>query len=64
MRNHGTLNCSASLDAAMEGALLLEWACSLYWHAAQIGEPAVLSEEQLADVAAQVGRLNYGGVSA
>jgi L-fuculose-phosphate aldolase len=64
MRNHGTLNCGPSLDGAIEGALLLEWACSLYWHAAQIGEPAVLSEEQLADVAAQVGRLNYGGVRA
>jgi L-fuculose-phosphate aldolase len=62
MKNHGTLNCGASLDAAMEGALLLEWACSLYWHAAQIGEPSVLTEEQLADVARQVQELNYGGV--
>src|SRR5256714_11738574 len=62
MKNHGTLNCGASLDAAMEGALLLEWACSLYWHAAQIGEPSVLTDEQLADVARQVQELNYGGV--
>jgi L-fuculose-phosphate aldolase len=60
MKNHGTLNCGASLDAAIEGALLLEWACSLYWHAAQIGEPSVLSDEQLADVARQVRELNYG----
>jgi L-fuculose-phosphate aldolase len=60
MRNHGTLNCGASLDAALDGALLLEWACSLYWHASQLGEPAVLGEEQLADVAAQVQRLGYG----
>ena len=60
MKNHGTLNCGASLDAAIEGALLLEWACSLYWHAAQIGEPSVLTEEQLADVARQVQELNYG----
>jgi L-fuculose-phosphate aldolase len=64
MRNHGTLNCGASLDAALEGALLLEWACSLYWHASQLGEPAVLSEEQLADVARQVQELNYGVTSA
>jgi L-fuculose-phosphate aldolase len=63
MRNHGTLNCGPSLDAAVEGALLLEWACNLYWHAAQIGEPSVLSEEQLADVAAQVQRLSYGVAS-
>jgi L-fuculose-phosphate aldolase len=63
MRNHGTLNCGASLDAALDGAFLLEWACSLYWHASQLGEPSVLSEEQLADVAAQVGRLGYGVTS-
>jgi L-fuculose-phosphate aldolase len=60
MRNHGTLNCGASLDAALDGALLLEWACSLYWHASQLGEPAVLTDEQLTDVAAQVQRLGYG----
>ena len=64
MRNHGTLNCGASLEAALDGALLLEWACSLYWHAAQIGEPSVLSEEQLADVARQVQELGYKVASA
>jgi L-fuculose-phosphate aldolase len=64
MRNHGTLNCGASLDQALDGAFLLEWACSLYWHAKQIGEPSVLSEEQLADVAAQVQRLSYGAARA
>jgi L-fuculose-phosphate aldolase len=64
MQNHGTLNCAASLDSAVEGALLLEWACSLYWHAKQIGEPSVLTDEQLADVAAQVQRLGYGAARA
>ena len=64
MKNHGTLNCGASLDAAMEGTLLLEWACSLYWHAKQIGEPSVLDDEQLAEVAAQVQRLSYGAARA
>lgn len=64
MQNHGTLNCADSLDSAVEGALLLEWACSLYWHAKQIGEPSVLTEEQLADVAAQVQRLGYGAARA
>jgi len=64
MKNHGTLNCGASLEAAIEGALLLEWACGLYWHAAQIGEPSVLSEEQLADVARQVQELGYGAARA
>ena len=60
MKNHGTLNCGASLEAALEGAFLLEWACDLYWHAVQIGEPSVLSDSQLADVARQVQELGYG----
>jgi L-fuculose-phosphate aldolase len=60
MKNHGTLNWGASLEAALDGALLLEWACSLYWHAVQIGEPSVLSDEQLGDVARQVQELGYG----
>jgi L-fuculose-phosphate aldolase len=64
MKNHGTLNCGASLEAAIDGALLLEWACSLYWHAAQIGEPSVLSDDQLADVARQVQELGYGAARA
>jgi L-fuculose-phosphate aldolase len=64
MKNHGTLNCGASLDAALDGALLLEWACSLYWHAVQIGEPSVLSDDQLADVALQVQELGYGATRA
>jgi L-fuculose-phosphate aldolase len=64
MKNHGTLNCGPSLEGALEGALLLEWACGLYWHAAQIGEPSVLSDEQLADVARQVQELGYRVASA
>jgi L-fuculose-phosphate aldolase len=64
MKNHGTLTCGAALDAAVDATFLLEWACSLYWHASQLGEPSVLSEEQLADVAAQVQRLSYGAARA
>ena len=64
MRNHGTLTCGADLDQALDATLLLEWACSLYWHAKQIGEPSVLDDEQLAEVAAQVQRLSYGAARA
>jgi L-fuculose-phosphate aldolase len=64
MRNHGTLTCGTELDSAVEATFLLEWACSLYWHASQLGEPSVLSDEQLADVAAQVQRLSYGAARA
>jgi L-fuculose-phosphate aldolase len=61
MQNHGALTCGTELRSAVEATFLLEWACGLYWNAAQIGTPAVLSDEQLADVATQVQRLNYGG---
>jgi L-fuculose-phosphate aldolase len=64
MKNHGTLTCGTGLDSAVEATLLLEWACTLYWHASQIGEPSILSDEQLADVAAQVQRLSYGAARA
>jgi L-fuculose-phosphate aldolase len=61
MQNHGTLTCGHSLDAAVDATFLLEWACNLYWRACQIGEPSVLTDQQLADVATQVQRLSYGG---
>jgi L-fuculose-phosphate aldolase len=64
MKNHGALTCGADLDAAVEATFLLEWASSLYWHAAQIGTPSVLSPDQLADVGTQVQRLNYGRIRA
>jgi L-fuculose-phosphate aldolase len=63
MRNHGTLTCGAGIGAAMEATFLLEWACSLYWHASQIGTPSILTGEQLAGVAEQVQRLGYGGAN-
>lgn len=64
MQNHGALTCGTGLDSAVEATFLLEWACDLYWKARQIGEPSVLSESQLADVAAQVQRLGYGAARA
>lgn len=60
MQSHGALTCGASLDQAVEATRLLEWSCSLYWHASRLGTPAVLSDDQLADVVAQAQRLSYG----
>ena len=60
MQNHGALAIGPTLDAAVENALLLEWACGLYWRASVIGSPRVLSEAELGDVMAQVQRLDYG----
>jgi L-fuculose-phosphate aldolase len=60
MQNHGTLAIGPSLDAAVENALLLEWACELYWRASMVGSPRVLSESELSDVMEQVQQLDYG----
>jgi L-fuculose-phosphate aldolase len=60
MQNHGHVGYGHDLAYAVEASLLVEWACTVYWRARAIGEPAALSDEQLQDVAAQVMRLGYG----
>ena len=40
--------------------LLLEWACGVYWHAAALGKPRVLGQEQLDAVVEQVVSRRYG----
>ena len=45
MANHGAVTHAASLAAAVDHALLLEWACTVYWRAASIGTPRVLDAE-------------------
>jgi L-fuculose-phosphate aldolase len=46
MSNHGAVAYGPDLEVAVERALLLEWACALYWHAAAIGTPRTLDAEQ------------------
>lgn len=60
MQNHGAVGYGHDLGYAVEAALLVEWACTVYWRARALGTPAALSDEQLRDVAAQVARLGYG----
>ncbi len=40
MANHGAVTHAADLEAAVDHALLLEWACTVYWRAASMGTPA------------------------
>jgi L-fuculose-phosphate aldolase len=63
MRSHGATTYGHDLDGAMELARLLEWACTVYWRARMIGEPAVLSQEQLQDVVTVVQERSYGRLS-
>lgn len=46
MSNHGAVVHGPDLGTAVERALLLEWACGIYWHAAAIGTPRTLDPGQ------------------
>jgi L-fuculose-phosphate aldolase len=45
MANHGALTYAADPAAAADLTRLLEWACTVYWRAAAIGEPRALDED-------------------
>jgi L-fuculose-phosphate aldolase len=62
MANHGAINLGADLDAAAEGAELLEWACTVYWRAAMLGTPRVLDAGQRRAVADTVRERGYGAL--
>jgi L-fuculose-phosphate aldolase len=60
MANHGAVTHAADLGTAVDHALLLEWACTVYWRAASLGTPRALNvEQQQAVIEAALGR-NYG----
>ncbi len=60
MANHGAVTHAATVEDALELSLLLEWACGVYWHAAQVGEPRALDEEERAAVISAVTERGYG----
>ena len=59
LSNHGAINFASSLPDAVEGAVLLEWACALYLNASRLGAPRVLDDEQQAAVRASARRHGY-----
>ncbi len=60
MANHGAVALGSSLTKAVENALLTEWLCELYLRAKTIGEPRVLTAEQLQAVIAAATASGYG----
>ncbi|GIN00674.1 class II aldolase/adducin family protein [Planomonospora venezuelensis] len=50
LANHGGVTIGDDLDKAFEATRLLEWLCEVYVRARSVGEPRVLTEEQLAAV--------------
>ena len=60
MANHGAITFGDDLALAVERTHLLEWACTVYWRAASIGEPRVLGADALGAVGAAVAERGYG----
>lgn len=60
MASHGSVAVGASLAAAVDNALLLEWLAALYHRASVLGTPKVLSQEEQDDVVRQALSRNYG----
>jgi L-fuculose-phosphate aldolase len=61
MANHGAIAYAPDMAAAVDRALLLEWACTVYWRAAAIGEPKTLDDAQRQAVVAAALERGYGG---
>ncbi len=60
MANHGAIAYGPDLDTAVEQALLLEWACELYWRAAALGTPRTLDRSDQLAFVETVSRRGYG----
>jgi L-fuculose-phosphate aldolase len=60
LANHGAVSHGHTLDQAMDHALLLEWACTLYLDARTLGTPRPLSADQQSAVIDTALRLRYG----
>jgi L-fuculose-phosphate aldolase len=58
--NHGAISYGATLAEAYDRALLLEWLAHVYRLACSRGEPRILTEAELEEVAAEVRRRRYG----
>jgi L-fuculose-phosphate aldolase len=60
MANHGSVAVGASLDAAVDHALLLEWLAALHHRASALGTPRALTSEEQEDVVRAAIASNYG----
>jgi L-fuculose-phosphate aldolase len=60
LQNHGAICYGATLPAAYDRALLLEWLARVYRLARDYGEPRILSQAELDEVSAEARRRRYG----
>jgi L-fuculose-phosphate aldolase len=59
LQNHGAVTYGSSLREAYDKALMLEWLARTYRLALQIGEPRILTTEELDEVTAEARRRRY-----
>ncbi len=59
LQNHGAVTYGASLAEAYDKAIMLEWLARTYRLALQIGDPSILTTEQLDEVTAEARRRRY-----
>jgi L-fuculose-phosphate aldolase len=60
LQNHGAICCGRTLPAAYDRAVLLEWLARVYRLTRAHGEPRILSQAELDEVAAEARRRRYG----
>jgi L-fuculose-phosphate aldolase len=59
LRNHGAITYGPTLAAAYDAARLLEWLADVYWRARLLGEPRILSDEELDEHTNEAERRRY-----
>lgn len=62
LANHGMIAIGADLRKALALAVEVETLAGMYWRALQIGQPVILSDEEIATVGAKFGTMGYGAV--
>lgn len=60
LANHGAICYGKTLAQAYDNAMLLEWLARTYRLARMLGEPTILTDEQLEEVGAEARRRRYG----
>jgi L-fuculose-phosphate aldolase len=60
LQNHGAICYGRTLPEAYDRALLLEWLARVYRLACSYGQPRILSQAELDEVAAEAKRRRYG----
>jgi len=59
LQNHGAVTYGSSLGDAYDKALMLEWLARTYRLAVQLGDPRILTAEELDEVTAEARRRRY-----